>query len=125
MRSLMITHGGLGQSLIECISEIRGECTGIDFIGNRDYSKSDLEQKIEDWLKEQPEIDACLFTDFPGSSCNNAARMVAARIEIPAGIYVLTGINMPMLMTFIQRRDQFKGQELVDYILDRGKKGIK
>ena len=101
---LLVTHGEIGKSLIDCASNILGksinllECIPID-------PKSDIEecQKIiENEIKNLDQgAGVLIITDIYGATPSN----ILKKYSVQNNIEVITGINLPMLIQAITNRD--------------------
>ena len=61
-----------------------------------------------------------LFVDIYGGSCWRAAKMA----KLPKG-HIITGINLPMLLSFIQKRKTLTFDELPSIMEIDGKRAIR
>jgi len=101
---LLVTHGEIGKSLIDCASHILGksinllECVPVD-------PRSDLQecQKfIENEIKNlNVESGVLIMTDIYGATPSNILKKYTAQDNIG----VITGLNLPMLIQAITNRD--------------------
>ena len=63
-----------------------------------------------------------VFVDyFGGSCCINSVRAV----EGEAGVKVLSGVNLPVLLSFITKRGTMPYDDLVDHLIRRGRESVK
>jgi mannose PTS system EIIA component len=101
---LLVTHGQIGRSLIDCSSNILGksinflECIPVD-------PKSDLqecEKFIENEIKNLDTGSGVLIlTDIYGATPCNILKKYTSQDSIE----VITGLNLPMLVQAITNRD--------------------
>jgi PTS system mannose-specific IIA component len=101
---LLVTHGEIGKSLIDCASNILGnsinllECIPVD-------PKSDIEdcQKIiENEIKNLDQgAGILIMTDIYGATPSN----ILKKYSLQNNIEVITGLNLPMLIQAITNRD--------------------
>ena len=56
------------------------------------------------------------FIDFVGGSCSTAILSVERR---NGGISILSGVNLPMILAFLNKRDKVSFEELPDAVLER------
>ena len=64
-----------------------------------------------------------IFTDLLGASPYNASAQ-AIREHPNKSVVCITGINLPMLLEAILKREDMDLEALVDYLMDVGKNGI-
>ena len=154
MRGLIVTHGKLGRALIHSAELILGPQSGLDALSNENLNPDELRGRILDWLcgagkgaaAGAAESAAANGTtgagagcpaDFTGGSCYAVCRRAIetcrertassgevgeASATVPV---VLTGVNLPMILTFLTCRQGTKPEELVELVKDRGRKGIR
>jgi mannose PTS system EIIA component len=123
MRGLIITHGALGEGLINAAEQILGEQENLIAINNKNMSADSMVVKIKSNLTEdQPTL---LMIDFAGSSCHAAALRACRDLSLHAVVGPVTGVNLPLLLTFLTRRNQEKPEDLLGIVIDRAKRGIR
>lgn len=121
IKGLIITHGKLGETLIdvaESILEKKSDIESFSLEWNEDGSL--ILKKIETYLDKNKENNIIIFTDmFGGSPANLSLRFNCPKVEI------LTGINLPGILKFLTYREKnIKFLELVQLVKDGSKEGI-
>ena len=120
---LVVTHGQLGEALINCTEFIMGErpealsAISIDIRENAD----DLRTKIEKGIKEVNQKNGILIlTDMFGGTPSNLSYsfLEEGRIE------VLSGVNLPILIKAVGQRSSKGLTELSQILETFGKKSI-
>lgn len=101
---LIVTHGEIGKSFIDCVSHILGksinllECIPVD-------PKSNLEQCQELIDIEIKNLDTgsgvLILTDIYGATPSNILKKYTTQDNVE----IITGINLPMLIQAITNRD--------------------
>ncbi len=122
LRILLVSHGQLGEALVGCAHQIMGPQEALAAISNQELSIEDLVLAIQQWTVADSS-PVLLLVDFVGGSCYSAARRAMALAEVE--YHILCGVNLPMLMSLLTRRDRLTLDELAELGLDRGKKGIR
>jgi mannose/fructose-specific phosphotransferase system component IIA len=115
MRVLLVTHGSLGEALLESASRIYGEAVGVDFLSNDPHDATGLAAAIGAWLGPD-DTDTLILVDVGGGSCGTAARLAA---DGRSRTWILGGVNLPMVLTCLGSTDSMDGHDLVEKILDR------
>jgi mannose/fructose-specific phosphotransferase system component IIA len=115
MRVLLVTHGNLGECLLESAGLIYGEAVGVDCLSNDPHDAPGLAAAIQEWLGPE-DNDTLILVDVGGGSCGTAARLAA---DGRKHTWILGGVNLPMVLTCLGSSDAMDGQALVDKILDR------
>ncbi|MFC1557357.1 PTS sugar transporter subunit IIA [candidate division KSB1 bacterium] len=118
---IILTHGDLGQSLLSTTEKIIGECPGIKIISNEQTSLKDLIVILEEAVTEWNENEVVIMVDFCGGSCWHAARVVK---RDKAHVALISGVNLPVMLAFISKRDSYKLPEFIDYLRESQIKGI-
>ncbi len=102
IKGIIITHGNLGQALIdvaERILEQKLDIVPISFDWQGDGSE--MVSQVEHFLEQNRAHDVLIFTDmFGGSPANICTRFVGPTTE------VLAGINLPGLLKFISYQNK-------------------
>ena len=128
MRAVIVTHGDLGDALRRAATGILGPQPGLTAIGNDGLALDDLVARVAQELAV-PGEEVLVFVDMVGGSCHTAARKAIAALPAPdreARILGLAaGVNLPMLLTFLTRRRTTSAGEILDLVLDRGRRGIR
>lgn len=120
MRALLITHGDLGEALLASAHQIYAVDAPIEVLSNADRDLESLARGIEDWLDRAGD-DALLLVDVGGGSCGVAARL-AARDR--GRTWVVGGVNLPMLLTYLGNWGQLGPEDLVTKMLDRAHNAV-
>ena len=128
LRGLVVTHGELGQALIESAFLIMGPREGVEAMSNRVHSRESLVGALLERLMALPAGDGLLImVDAPGAGPHVAARLALARLPEEGRPLILgpvTGVNLPLLLTFLNRRATTPVEDLLPLLLDRGRAGI-
>lgn len=120
-RGVVVTHGTLGQGLIDAVARIAGaEADALVAISNADCSPDELRRRIGEAMGGHAG-PLVLFTDLGAGSCTLAARLTCReRSAVP----VVTGVNLPMLLDFVFHRD-LPVDELAERLCEKGRDGVR
>lgn len=117
-RAIVISHGGVAQSLVSAVELIAGRGEVFQAVSNEGLSAADVVKRLAEAL------DATgahvVFTDLPAGSCTLAARRLMR--DRPA-LRVVVGTNLPMLLEFALRESP--GDADVAAAADRGRESIR
>lgn len=116
---IIVTHGNLAESLLSTARGICGEFSECWGVSNTGKSTSALHDDIAGSLAA--DTPCILFVDFFGGSCSHACLRVAA--ERPQTT-LLSGVNLPMLLAFLNKRDEVPFDELPAAITERARNAI-
>lgn len=120
---LLVAHGSLGDSLIECAEHVLGSrpegLAAINFIGHAD--PDERQQVLAEQLTHLDTGEGVLvLADVYGATpCNTLCRALE-----PTHIAGVTGANLPMLLTALNYRAELTLAELAHRIVDSGQHGI-
>ena len=119
---LLVTHGGLASGLKDAVEQMLGQQEGFLTLSNSGLAGKDLIDKINHILAEQNHPATVLFTDIYGGSCWRSSRFVASQNPKVA---LVTGVNLPMLLTFFTNRAKLDFQQLLAKVVQMGEEGIR
>lgn len=119
IHALIVTHGKLGVELLQVVESLLGPQEAVHIISN---DRIDLEELCDLVVSHVPAgEDVVLFVDFCGGSpyvacrraCKNASHLTA-----------ISGVNLPMLISFFTKRSNLGIPELIQTVRDDGLRGI-
>jgi PTS system mannose-specific IIB component len=116
--ALILTHGHLGEMLMDAVEKVLGPQTDVMVLSNDDCSLEQLQLNVEARLGDN---SCVLFVDFCGGSPYVACK--ALRENHP-NYAVISGVNLPMLFSFFTKRQQHPFAELVEVVKTDGLRGI-
>jgi len=116
-KGVVVTHGRLGEALIEAAEEISGVTGSLAAVSNRGIGPLDLARQVEGAVGGGPVV---VFVDLASGSCGFAANSIA---RANPSIAVVTGVSLPMLIDFLFHRDMPIG-ELADRLVEKGRTNI-
>lgn len=118
---IVVTHGQLGEALLSTAGKVFGDFSQCFAISNASRSPQTLYDEIVS-VVESAGAPALIFVDFSGGSCSHTCmRLETVRDDIS----VISGANLPMLLAFLNKRDEVPFEELAKVVLERGLNSIK
>jgi PTS system mannose-specific IIA component len=120
-RFLLITHGNLGQSLVECVeNNLQKKCNNIIDIISLNSSDIDVTKKeLDIYVNKNKDCEIIILTDLYGASSSNIVKKHTSQ----ENVYAISGLNLPMLMKAVTlKTDDI--QIMVDEIIKCGNKSI-
>jgi mannose/fructose-specific phosphotransferase system component IIA len=118
---LLITHGNLGQSLVECVEKnLQKNCNNIIDIISLNSSDIDLTRKeLDIYVNKNKDCEIIILTDLYGASSSNIVKKHTSQ----ENVYAISGLNLPMLMKAVTLKTN-DIQIMVDEIIKCGNKSI-
>jgi mannose/fructose-specific phosphotransferase system component IIA len=119
IKGLIMAHKDLGESILRAVESICGKCEDMWFLSNEGLSTNELADKIKNICEGCGEDGVIIFVDVYGGSCWRAAK-----ISQPGKLHIINGFNLPMLLSFINKREVFQLDELASILESDGKRAI-
>lgn len=92
-------HGTVAGALVAAAEEITGIRGILVSVSNTNCDRTTLEERVVEAVGNR---EALVFVDLPSGSCFHAS---LRRMHGHAGIQVVTGVNLAMLLDFLFHRD--------------------
>lgn len=89
-------HGRFAEGIISAVAQVMGEGHGLIAVTNADRTPEGIEQAIREALDRSGAT--VLFTDLPAGSCTFVGARLARTMP---GLRVITGVSLPMLLSFV------------------------
>ena len=116
---LIVGHHNIGEAILTAIESILGSHKHLSSISNNGLSTGELAEKIKNFASSMNNNGLLIFVDVYGGSCWRAVKMA----KVPKS-HIVTGINLPMLLSFIQKRESLSFDDLPRVLETDGKRGI-
>lgn len=121
---VLVSHGNFAQGLLDAAQLITGEQEQIKCIGLQ--MTDDTDELVECIQSAVMEVDdpkgVLLMVDLLGGSPFNASGRVA--LGLKDHLEVITGMNLPMLVELLARREGLDLDKAAQIALETGKSGI-
>lgn len=119
---ILVTHGNLAQQMLDTAGQIIGKpAEGFHTFAVTTVTSVEQEAAKLKELLETCEDGALILTDIFGGSATNIS--LTASKEFPC-CYVITGLNLSMLLTAINGRKKLNAKELAEKIEADGKRAV-
>jgi mannose/fructose-specific phosphotransferase system component IIA len=119
IKGLIMAHKELGESILRAVESISGQCEDMWYLSNEGLSTNELADKIKKICEGCGDEGVIIFVDIYGGSCWRAAK-----ISRPGKLHIINGFNLPMLLSFINKRKVFQLDELASILESDGKRAI-
>jgi mannose/fructose-specific phosphotransferase system component IIA len=104
LRGVVVCHARLAAALIEAAEQISGVRGALVPVTNTDCDRGTLEERVAQAVNGAPSV---VFVDLASGSCLFA---VLTRLRQSAGVKVVTGVNLAMLVDFLFHRSLPAGE---------------
>ncbi len=113
---IIITHGKLADAFKETLFSIVGKKENVLSISiTTDYTLDILCEKIKNSIEFNNVDNIVIFTDMLGGTPCNASLMVCKNL-LNKNIYIISGVNLYMLITAVSLREQNENMDINEYI---------
>ena len=113
IKCIILTHGDLGQSLLNTTEKIIGPFEEVKVISNELTSLKDLVTNLDSVVSDWEDNEILIMADFFGGSCWHAAQVIKRNRP---NVALISGVNLPMMLAFVNKRESFKLPELANYL---------
>ena len=123
IHALLVTHGFIGESLIGAVEGITGINDGLHSISVNNKSAGEIADQIQSFIEEiSPECNGIIImASLKGGSCWNVSAAVARNNP---KVKILSGINLPMIISFVMNRNVLNFTDLLAKVKESGISGI-
>jgi mannose/fructose-specific phosphotransferase system component IIA len=119
--TFIIAHEDFAAAILQTVEKVVGPQGGVFTFSNQQDALPVLLQKILARIKEQQAEKVVAFIDLKGGSCWNLAGML--RQQYPQ-LTAIAGVNLPMLISYFNYRDELAFDDLINKAILDGGKGI-
>jgi len=118
---VVVTHAGLATSLIAAATMITGTSDGCEAVELHAGDPADgMVSRIAASLERVGQDGAIIMTDMFGGTPSNAAMSFLQEGKVE----VVTGVNLPMMVEFLSRRERMSLEELCASLLRCGRESV-
>jgi len=118
VRAILLTHGTLGGALMASVESVLGPQEDVIVLSNSGLA---LDQILESLRAHVGDESCIIFVDFCGGSPFMACKSISLS---PEHLTVVSGVNLPMLLSFFTKRGQLSFAELSETVQHDGHRGI-
>ena len=125
--AIIITHGELATALLRSADAIAGDIERVLTVCvEGSESTEEIAAMLDDAVTRLSREDGIvIFTDmFGGTPTNIALTFLDGSGGDGGGIEVLTGVNLPLLLKFLNKRRDSDFRELISLLIEYGRKSI-
>ncbi len=120
--AVIVSHGKLGEELLNALTIILGEAPNIEAISIGWYDDvEESKRKINQSLKRVDQKNGVvIFTDMFGGTPSNLSFSFLRDGQVE----IITGVNLPMLIKFVSLQRSNNLKEVAKKAMEQGKKNI-
>jgi mannose PTS system EIIA component len=119
---IIVSHGKLGEELLNALTIILGEAPNIEAISIGWYDDvEESKRKINSSLKSvDQKSGVVIFTDMFGGTPSN----LSFAFQKDGTVEIITGVNLPMLIKFVSLQRSNNLKDVAKKVVEQGKKNI-
>jgi PTS system mannose-specific IIA component len=119
---IIVSHGKLGEELLNALTIILGEAPNIEAISIGWYDDvEESKRKINQSLKRvDQKSGVVIFTDMFGGTPSN----LSFTFQKDGQVEIITGVNLPMLIKFVSLQRSNVLKDVAKKVVEQGKKNI-
>lgn len=123
VKIILVTHGNLAQQMLETAAQIIGKPQEDGFATFAVTAAASVEKEAAKLKKllQTCETGALILTDIFGGSATNISLTASKDLS---NCFVITGLNLSMLLTAINSRKKLTAKELATKIEADGKRAV-
>jgi PTS system mannose-specific IIA component len=122
MTGIVICHRRLAEELLNTAAAILGHHQDLYPFSNDKITAEELYHQIgEFFLKIKNPSRGVILVDLRGGNCWSIGKMIA---RSHPGFRVLTGVNLPMILSFLTKKNQLTSEELIELLETDAHRGI-
>lgn len=120
---IVLSHGNFAQQMVETAFAIVGKKEGVEGVSvGGEVSLDSVCEKVRQKISQMNMDYVVILTDMVGGTPCNSSLMLCANNK---NIYVVSGVNLYMLITAINNRDNASSiEEYVEKLISSGKNSI-
>ncbi len=121
--AILLTHGPIGEALIEAVRGIMGLDDGLHALTVTNMSIAEIASRLRALISgpDERQDGVLIMASLRGGSCWNVAVSIASDYK---HVGVLSGVNLSMVLSFITKRESLSLEDLAAEVQHDGARGI-
>ena len=119
-QAVIVTHADLAEALLATARSVYGEFDGCHAVSNQSKSPEALSRELDAIVSGRGNY--LMMVDYFGGSTCHACLSIARN---HSNVRLVSGVNLPMLLAFLYRRDEVTFEELPRELTERGHGSIR
>ncbi len=120
--AILICHGRLAESLVNAAQGIVGHREGLFPFTNTRVETEMLKDRLQQLIDRSPGDRPLVFVDLWGGSCWRVGMQICHQNP---GVELISGVSLPMLVTFLSYRDRLDYLALVEKLVGDTRKSVR
>ena len=122
MIGIVICHRKLAEELLNTAEAILGHHLDLFSFSNDKVTTEELFNQIERFfLNIKNPSRGVILVDLRGGNCWSIGKMIA---RSHPGFRVITGVNLPMILSFLTKKNRLTSEELIEILEKDAHRGI-
>jgi mannose/fructose-specific phosphotransferase system component IIA len=122
MIGIVICHKNMANEIVNTAKAIVGHKEDLYSFSNDKLDSKDLCSQIQQFIESNGAPESVIFmVDLRGGNCWTVARILQHE---NAGYYVISGVNLPMIFSFLTKKNEYSVSELVNILKKDAHRGI-
>ena len=121
--AIIVTHGPIGDAMIKAVDSIMGITDGLFELAVTDMSVAEITERLLSLVTapEEKQDGVIIMASLKGGSCWNVSVSIAMKHK---NVRVVSGVNLPMVLSFLSKRESMDLDELSESIEQEAIRGI-
>lgn len=120
-KGIVICHARLAFELTNTLKKLFGKVDGLYSFSNDQLALEEITKRILDFIKKEKINNLIVMVDLQGGNCWKIGKMLCR--EYPS-TKLLSGVNIPMLVSFVNKREKLPVHELGRILEKDANRGI-
>ncbi len=122
MLGIIICHKSMAASLVHTVKAILGHHDDLIPFSNEKLTTEEAVSQLQQIISENGNPgEIILMADMRGGNCWAIASLISRN---KVNYHVVSGVNLPMILSFLTKKDQLTAEELAETIEKDGHRGI-
>jgi len=119
---IVVAHGELAAELVRTAEVIVGKVDDFFALSGSNLTDEVIVSEIREIISRYTEGRVLIFVDYFGSSCCTNSLKAAHGLR---NVKVISGVNLPVILDFITKRELYDFDEMIEHIVQRGRESVK
>lgn len=122
MLGIVICHKSMAASLVQTVKAILGHHDDLIPFSNEKITTEEAVIQLQQIISDHGNPgEVILMADMRGGNCWAIASLISRN---NANYHVVSGVNLPMILSFLTKKDQLTAEELAETLEKDGHRGI-